>query len=295
MGKNGAKDNDNIIELSGWEFRKVKDGLDETQVASLLNELISQQDSLTQRTEHLSSLTKLAERTVTESDKLAEEMKAKVIDQARAEAAEIIAEAEARAQQMEAENKRIQFELRNSAQELYSQLLSGLESLKQKVVALQVESEHKLSQPVAETSTVTMEADEIPATSQEPIPAIEQTETTALAEKAPLADDRDTTAGERELELELAILPPIDIMKIMGIVTYLDNLPEVENTDLIPNAERPSIIVSLREPINLIDMLRTLPEVARIEEDATETTGAEGKPRKIQISLSGKSVPQETK
>ena len=295
MGKNGAKDNDNIIVLSGWEFRKVKDGLDETQVASLLNELISQQDSLTQRTEHLSSLTKLAERTVTEADKLAEEMKAKVIDQARAEAAEIITEAEARAQQMEAENKRNQLELRNSVQELYSQLLSGLESLKQKVVALQAESKHKLSQPVAETSTVTMEADEIPATSQEPIPAIEQTKTTALAEKAPLADDRDTTAGARELELELAILPPIDIMKIMEIVTYLDNLPEVENTELIPNTERPSIIVSLREPINLIDMLRTLPEVAHIGEDATETTGDEGKPRKIQISLSGKSVPQETK
>ena len=296
MGKNGAKDNDNIIELSGWEFRKVKDGLDETQVASLLNELINQRDSLTQRTEHLSSLTKLAERTVTEADKLAEEMTAKVIDQAKAEAAEIIAEAEARAQRMEAENKRNQLELRNSVQELYSQLLSGLESLKQKVVALQVESEHKLSQPVEEVSTlITMETDETSAASQEPIPAIEQTEPTVLAEQAPLADDRDITAGERELELELAILPPIDIMKIMEIVTYLDNLPEVENTELIPNTERPSIIVSLREPINLIDMLRTLPEIARIEEDATETTGAEGEPRKIQINLSGKSVPQETR
>jgi hypothetical protein len=87
-------------------------------------------------------------------------------------------------------------------------------------------------------------------------------------------------------------VPPLDIMKIMEIVTYLDNLPEVENTELIPNTERPSIIVSLREPIELPTMLNALPQVANIEEDKTEPV-EEGKPKKLQISLSLESAAQE--
>ena len=89
MGKNGAKDN--VIDLGGWEFKRVKNGLDEAQVASIINELIGQREALIQRTEHLNSLNKLAERTVTEADRLAEEMATEAIDQAKAEAAAIIA------------------------------------------------------------------------------------------------------------------------------------------------------------------------------------------------------------
>jgi len=305
MGKNGAKSQDEFIELGGWEIKRVKDGLDETQVTSLIYELISQRDQLTQRTEHLSSLTNLAERTVTQADKLAEEMKAQAIEQAKNETASLIAEAEVKAQEIEDEIKKLQLELRSSVQEILNQLLSGLDSLKQQVEALQAESERKLSQPPETDEPVTEPTNETPVDSQEPAPAANQTDTgeeTAPAvnqadtgeetAEMPAANDQETPLQGDNLDLELEVLPPLDIMKIMEIVTYLDNLPEVENTELIPNTERPSIMVSLREPIELTSMLSALPEVANIEENKSEPA-EEGKPKKLQISLSLESVAQE--
>jgi hypothetical protein len=81
----------------------------------------------------------------------------------------------------------------------------------------------------------------------------------------------------------------------MGVVTYLDSLPEVESTEIIPETNSPSIQVFLREPINLIDVMRALPEVAQVKEDMTDTADANTKPRKVQIVLLGKTVLNETK
>lgn len=301
MANNGAKGD--VIELGGCEFRRIKNGLDEVQVASFINELVSQRDTLLQREEHLTSLTKLAEKTVAEADELAAEIKREAMNQAKDETAAIIAKAEEQTQQiieqkrtdaseqaavikaeaerkaeflLENERKRIQPELSNFVERLYSQLLSELERFKQQLLALQeLKFEHGLFQPAEETSTITMEADEIPDESQELIQPIDQTNTD-------------------EPEWELEILPPTDIIKIMRIVTYLDGLPEVENTEIIPEIDRPSILVFVREPIPLVDILRTLPEVAQVEEDATDIAGADGKPRKVQIVLSGKPVPEES-
>jgi hypothetical protein len=296
MGKNGAKDT-NFVELAGWEINKVKDGLDETQVVSIINDLISQRDALTQRTEHFASLTKLAERTVTEADRLAEEIKVEAVEQAKTEMANLMAEAEAKARQIEDETQRIKLELTNSVQELFSQLLSGLEDLKQQVTALQAESEQKLAQSLDKDTPVTTEVDNTSAAPQEPAPTISQKDaeekgTEEKTEPVSATQNQETTADQPNPELELEILPPLDIMKIMEIVSYLDNLPEIENTELIPNTERPSIIVSPREPINLIDILSTMPEIAHLEEDSAETTD-EGRPKKIKVRLSEQSVPQE--
>ena len=325
MADNGAKGA--IIGLGGGEFRRVKNGLDETQVTSFINELISQRDTLVQREDHLSSLTKLAEKTVAEADKLAKNIKTEAVDQAEAEAAVIIAKAEEEAQQMieekrteiisianeqavaikaEAEReavsllenrkKSIQPELIDFVHQLHSQLVSELENLKQQTVALEAVFERKLSQFVEETRTVTMEGDEIHAESQEPVQAIDQTSTSQPEEKVLVsADDLDTIPYEREPEFELEILPPIDITKIMGIVTYLDSLPEIKNTELIPLTDKPSILVFLHEPIPLIDMLNTLPEVADVKEDTTDTAGTEGKRKNVQIVLSEKTVSEEGK
>ena len=305
MGK--KDDKGGFVELGGAEFRRVKNGLDEAQVASFISELISQRDKFGQHEEHLSSLTKLAEKTVAEADKLAEEIKTEAKDQAKVEASAIITKAEEQAQRiieekrteiiniateqaeaikteaereaellLENQRKKIQPELSNLAHQLYSHLLSELESLKQQVVGLEEEFEHKLPHPAEETSTGTIEQDE----RRDEFVKLIQTE------------DREST-GEPDWELE--ILPPIDITRIMGVVTYLDSLPEVESTEIIPETDKPSIIVFLHEPINLIDVMRTLPEVAQVKEDMTDTAGANTKPRKVQIVLKEKTVLDETK
>lgn len=304
MGKNSDKDG--FVELGEVKFTRVKNGLDEAQVASSMNELINQRDKFRQHAEHLSSLTKLAEKTVAEADKLAEEIKAEAKDQAKAETSAIIAKAEEEAQRISEEKQtkilniateqaetikteakqeaelllknqkeKIQLELSNLAHQLYSHLLSELESLKQQVVGLEEGFEHKLLHPAEETSAVTIGQDE---KSNEFMKLIQ-------------TEDREST-GEPDWELE--ILPPIDITKIMGIVTYLDGLPEVRSTEIIPETDRPSIIVFLREPINLSDVMRTLPEVVQVKEDMTDTGDANTKPRKIQIVLKKKTTLDET-
>ena len=63
----GKRNNGHSTEICGWEIMRVNNGLDEAQVGSIISELVSQRDSLIQQTEHLSSLTKLAEKTVTEA------------------------------------------------------------------------------------------------------------------------------------------------------------------------------------------------------------------------------------
>ncbi|HEX73894.1 MAG TPA: hypothetical protein G4N93_01935 [Dehalococcoidia bacterium] len=323
MGNNGAKDDKhNNIELGGCEFKRVKNGLDEAQVTSFINEIVNQRDTLVQRDEHLLSLTKLAEKVVSEADNLAEEIKTEAIEQGKAEAATIIVKAEEQSQRMieekrteivtianeqaaaikanaerevelllEKRKKPIQDELINFVHQLCGQLVSELDSLKQQAVALGAAFEDKLSQVTEETSAVTMEADDIHAQSQELIQTINQIVTSEPEEKASVsADDADTVPYEREPEFEVEIIPPVDIIKIMRIVNYLDSLPEVENTELIPLTDSPSILVFLREPIGLIDMLGTLPEVAEVKEDATNTAGTEGEQKKVQILLSEKAV-----
>ncbi len=91
MDNDGSKDG--VAEMGGHEFKIVKKGLDKTQVAAFINELvkqrdelISERDELLKREEHMLSLTRLAERTVIEADKLTEEIKREAMEQAKTEA-----------------------------------------------------------------------------------------------------------------------------------------------------------------------------------------------------------------
>jgi len=355
MAKNGGREN--VVELWGHEFSLAKNGLDEAQVVSFVNELISERDLLLQRMEHLSTLTKLAEKTIVEADRLAEEIKKEAIDEAKA----ILAKADEQAQQLieekraeimtiateeaevikanaereaelliEQQRGRIQPEVRNVAQRLYKELLAQIEDLMQQVKASEVEFEHKLSQPLEQASIVKIEeelplaqapvnvpqesntlsdgselslehAEDIPVESQQPNQTIDQANMSEPEAKTPLSvDSQDKPTYDKEVELE--ILPPLDIKQIMGIMRHLDSLAEVENTELIPLTDRPLIIVFLREPLYLIELLKALSEVAEVKEVAdgevtvnADAAHAEGKRRKIQITLSGNSAPDNAK
>ncbi len=324
MDNNGAKDN--IAELEGHEFKIVKKGLDKTQVAAFINELvrqrdelISERDELLKREEHVLSLTKLAERTVIEADKLTEEIKKEAIEQAKTEAKieadklteetkrEAIEQAKAEADAIIA---KVEEQSQEQTRQIYGQLLSQLEGLKQQVVALEKESEQKLSQTPDKIKVATAEkqspSTEVPAAPevslesaddkdtepQELIQIIDLTNRVDQQERAPApASNQEPTTYEKEVELE--ILPPVNPMKIMEIMKYLDNLSEVEDTELVPRADKPLIIVSQREPIPLADMLRELPQVEHVKEVADREVPVAGtdsaedsKRRKIEITLS---------
>jgi vacuolar-type H+-ATPase subunit H len=347
--------NRDVVELWGREFNIVKSGLSEAQVVSFVNDLVKQHDMLLQRQENLTALTKLAERTVTEAEKLADETKREAADhakteaakiladaegrakdeaaqiiteaearaqqiveekeakvmatateqaeavksqaevQARAEASRIIAEAQARGQQiirekeneavalateqakaireqaereaaqlLEHEKEKIQPELNTFVRRLHGQLLTELEHLKQQVGAFETDYAQAISQT---------------PDGSRPVGSDEKRD--EFLEFVRNLDEAES--GEPEWDLE--VLPPIDIMKIMSIVGYLDNLPEVEKTEIIPRNERTSIIVFLRQPLEVVEVVRTLPEVTQAVEDTADT---DSKPRKVNLILSSK-------
>ena len=329
---NTAKDD--VIELGGREFKRVKNGLDEAQAASFIDELIRERDKLAQSRDHIASLTRLAENTIAEADRLAEQIKTEAAEQAKAESAAIIDKAKEQAQQMaektqaeaveianekakaiqakaekksalllENESKIIQDELSNFVNQQFGYLLEELEGLKQQAAAAQADFNNKLSQPREESSAVTVESEEergavtmkegkVLDESLEPIRAKDQTDR-IFEPSQPLHTEDQAELGEPQWEVE--ILPPVDIAKIMKVVAYLDQLPEVENTEIIPRIDMPSIVVSLREQMNFGDMLGTIPEVAYVEEVTTDENVANGEPRKVRIGLSGNTMSQEKK
>lgn len=356
MPKNG--NNSDVVELWEHDFAIVRNGLDEEQVISFVNELISQRGTFLQRQEHLSSLTKLAERIAAEADNMAKQTKEEAVEQAKAETTAILAKAEEQAQQMieekraeviamadrEAESIRanaqqqatllleektrsIQIELKDTVQSLSRQFLSQFESLQQQVIALEVEFEQTLSQAMKQPESIRQQE----ASSQSPVPmeqeynvtpsidsevntqpadsiltkamaqvhTVDQLDNSEVGKMTPVLAENEETVDYKG-EIELQILPPVNIKQIMGIMRYLDSLSEVENTELIPVADRPSIIVFLREPVPLVEMLKTLPEVGQVDEVTSEEITSfpdipQGKRRKIQITLSKDSILAEVK
>jgi hypothetical protein len=325
MAKNN-KNNNGVIELWGHEFKKAGEGLDRGQVVSFIEDLMKKHEALLKRTEHLSSLTKLAEKTIVEADTVAKQVRSEAEEKARTEAKAILSEAEEKARklthekraealarveqevktikakaQQEAEKmleekaKEIQPELRKSVKSLYGELLSQLENLKQQVVALEEELDQKLALPpekpsavVAETSQAESEDNQANMEDSQPDKeAVQANRENGQADSEFLELFQPANeAEENQPEWELEILPPIDLTQILDIINYLDDQPEVQQTELIPHMERPKITVFLNKPLAMINILRELPQVANVTEDMTGSNGSDVKPRRAKIELS---------
>jgi len=357
MSNNAKKDN--AVVLGEREFKRVKNGLDEAQVASFIDELMKERNKLAQSQDHIESLNRLAEMTVVEADRLATQVKAEATEQAKAESTAIIDKTSEQARQMmekkiaeaveianekanaikakaeeeavlllENERNKIRGELRNLVNQQFGYMLEELEGLKQRAEAVQADFGNKLSAPRENNSAVTMEtakeSDTIAARIAEEKDAaaagITEESDTLVAEESEALDERPAPSQatnhikrgldlsklfeiEDEAELskpqwEVEILPPFDIAKIMEVVSFLDQLPEVANTEMIvPQIDMPSILVFLRESINFVDVLQTIPAVAHVEEVTTDkaaTNGEPGKgPRKVRIGFSENTTSQE--
>jgi hypothetical protein len=159
MGSNGAKeDNGDLLKLYDWKIRRVKDGLDETEVIDIVKQLVEQRDQFIERTDHLSSLTRLAEKTIASADELAKQLEDEANQRAEAKAATIVADAEKQVQELRRENQRIQVEFTRTIDELCRQLISEPKSFTQRIQTLWKESENRLSELEASISLMATEA-----------------------------------------------------------------------------------------------------------------------------------------
>jgi hypothetical protein len=59
MSNNAKKDG--VVVLEGREFKRVKNGLDEAQVASFIEELIKERDKMAKSQDHIASLNRLTD------------------------------------------------------------------------------------------------------------------------------------------------------------------------------------------------------------------------------------------
>jgi len=297
-GNNGNGGNppnsDDTFYVGNRVFNKTKLGLDEKEVRAYVDELIRERDALSRKQEHLSALAELAEKTVIEANNLANQMKQRAADQVKADAeksrikaeqeleqyikekkseAKTLAEKDAELIRTEAfkqaelvreeQMKVLKAEAKTLTKKVQDDLLISIDSIRQHIVALEPNIEAAASFNYQSTVRVAPEA-------------VKAVVSEAAAEKGGSMDHIPW--------LEVEVLPPVDIGKIMDLIARLETLPEVKTTDLLPEMPNPLIRVFLNENAPLGELLRTLPQVEKVTEGGTGMIS--GERERIQITLS---------
>jgi hypothetical protein len=180
-------------------------------------------------------------------------------------------------------------------------MLEGLENLKQQAAAVQTDFDNKLSELGEEDRAAAAKiAEESKAPDEHPEPSQATNDHTEKSFELSKLFESEDKAKLGKPQWEVEILPPFDVAKIMEVLSFLDQLPEVANTEMIvPQIDTPSILVFLHDSMNLVDVLQTIPAVAHVEEvtnDKVATNGKPGKgPKKVRISLTENTTSQEKK
>jgi len=212
---------------------------------------------------------------------------------------------------LENEKNRIRNDLRNLVNQQSGYLLEELERLKQQAAAIQADFDDRPPELGKEKSAATVSTGQKRDGTTEPIAERRDTVVAEASKKAvgesphqletiwrapdngekrfepsgPLQMEGQPESGKPQWEVE--ILPPFEIAQIMEVVSFLDQLPEVANTEMIvPQIDAPLILVFLRRPINVVDVLQKVPAVAHVEEVMANIAATNGKPRRVRISLS---------
>jgi hypothetical protein len=244
----------------------------------------------------------MTEKKIAEAVKLANEEANVIKGKAEKEAALLL----------ENEKNKIRGQLRNLINQQCGYLLEELERLKQQAAAIQADFDNRPPEFGEEKSTGPVEIGQKRDGSAAKIAEQRDTMVTEASKKTvgesphqpePIwraTDDAEKNFEPLELlrmgeqpesgkpQWEVEILPPFEIAKIMEVVSFLDQLPEVANTEMIvPQIDAPLILVFLRRPINVVDVLQKVPAVAYVEDVTSNIAATNGKPRKVRISLSG--------
>jgi hypothetical protein len=303
---NNGSNSNSTVELFGHTFSKIKRGLDEKELIPFIEEMIKNHDKQNEQQEHLSSLTRLYEKTVIEADDLARQIKQEAEEEAQAAARVILSEAEENAQRIVEEKKaearavaqsevhaikanlekkvetlvrkriaELQSQLRDIAQVLSGEMVREAESIRKRAVTFEEELQKKLLALEAATDQISLEEDDLD-------------ESTAIEAEEIIVSSEGTSEENTEW-VELEILPPRDTDMIESINTHLGGVDGVATTALSHLVDKTVIKVSMSKPIDLVETLLTLPEV----DEAQEFT--EGNQRKINVVLPIKSELERNK
>jgi hypothetical protein len=214
-----------------------------------------------------SAAEKILAKAAQDSEQKFKEMKAEARVAAEKEATALIAEAHRQAKSLREEQLNgIRAEAASLAQKLQNELIANIEGIKKQVMSIGIKAEPVVSNNNAAPHTAPVDNKD---------------------KKSPVLSD-----GEKGILLdhipwlEIEIMPPMEIEKIMDLISQLENLPEVKTTDLLPETPNPLIRVFLNKPMPLADMLRTFPQIALVKELSDTTDNQSGdKRQRIQVTL----------
>jgi hypothetical protein len=249
------------------------------------------------RQEHLAALTELAEKTVMDASNLSQAMTKKAADQAKAEADKMRARAEqetdqyVKARKAEAktaadkEAEAIKSEANRQAKMIREQQLDGIRSeaagLAQKLQNDLIANIENMKKSVA---TIGKNFKPMESSGDTSSRGSSDTKDKSSA----LSDGEKGVLLDHVPWLEIEIMPPMDIEKIMDLISHLEKLPEVKTTDLLPETPNPLIRVFLSKPLALANMLRSLPQISQVTElfDSSSVDSETGEKReRIQITF----------
>jgi RNA binding exosome subunit len=266
-------DKQGILEFKGYLFKRVKSGLDENQVTDVLEKILNEKEELIKRQGHLSSLMKLAEKTIAEADNMAEQIKQEAEAKAKEEAKKILdsmvneamenvnKQAEtlkqgALAEAQELLKKRadeLQSKLNHCAQEICQRMITQTETLTHELAALKVELER--------------EASTLP----------EYAVLTSPSTNAPGSSEHNSAAYNNLVEIE--ILPPRDADEINKIRNFLNGLAGVQADPPINYVDKTMLKVHTGNETNLAQALSGQTYIKEVVEEN------ENGNRKIKVSL----------
>ena len=267
---NTQKHEEDILYIGERPFRKIKLGLAENEVRSYIEELISQREALRKRLEPLAALTELAEKTVIDANDQSQAMLKKAADEAKVEADNIRVVAERETEQFikqrrveaitaaEKEVEAIKAEAQHQAKMMRE---SQLESIKKAAANLAQKLQNDL---IADIEGMKKNILALSTKFNETGPNIESSDGKENGDKF-FKGEKERVFNQVQW-MEIEIMPPIDIDKIMDLISYLERLPEVKTTDVLPDTPNPIVRVFLNKSLALAAVLRTLPQIAQVNE-----------------------------
>jgi hypothetical protein len=302
----GQRNADGRLALLRHNLQEMKGG---DQILAYVQELIAERDDLAKRQDHLSSLARLMEKTVSDADDLAAQIRQEAEAKAQSRIKEITAQAEnqarlvleetrskavteaedeVRALRTDAEREldaliseqtaALRAQAKEMSDRLYDAMLKEAEESNHRLGLLQADLEKKLGSLQLAGGKPAGDRKGSPtasAQSQSPVKTPQPEQPAPASAKVEEADKADI--------VDIEILPPRDKGVIEGIRNYLGLQDEVGTAEIRHLTDKTMIEVHLLRPMDVLERISRLPEV----EEAKSVAGGE-RPR-IDVILSVRS------
>jgi hypothetical protein len=308
IGENDMQNDKNekdVRKLFGPILKNVRDG---ERILTFIEKLAAERDALEERQKHLTSLTRLFEKTVYDADDLAVKIKKEAEEKAKAEAGvilnqadeqigqivkekslEIMKKAEAEAQQtrekfrqeLEAKLREkkaaLQALIREHSMRLCNEMIIQTENFKKQAASLELDIQNSLSSFSILTDP-SVDSSSEPGENVGDLAKENADFRELFADEKTVAEVSPEIAQQKRIELE--ILPPRDKEAMEEIRTYIAGLEEVSSVDLRHLTDKTIVEIVLSGDIDVIKALSVLSQVEQIQEVVV------GGQKKIQIILS---------